>query len=359
VSVDAQEFGEFLKEAENITSGRRVCALSLFAPGRDRVEFGDSGMDRVARPLGELGAELSVPDVLLEVPHGATRELDYQALRAQLSPKLPEDLIDYFFVNTDVGSTEVAYRVAEHVAEKRTVLVLRCLVPRTFIDTNRVINRSSVPATNGTSLSNAFPDYIRTETDRTRLLSLYDGYHEIAGRAHALVCENGGLSIAPHTYAPKSISIDSFDEGIGRALRKAYEPELYKTWNIRPEVDFITQSNEVVEGDAEDENSALPEKLAPMRLVEAIWRRYEERDVKCAENESYPLHPASMAHHYSARHPGQVLCLEIRRDLLADPFSPFEQMRISDDKALRMAGPIAESVVDFLAGSDSASLPGT
>ncbi len=95
------------------------------------------------------------PDLLLEVPHGATRAAHFDALRADLVGAYADDLRDFFFVNTDVGAPELAQRIAERFVAAdptRTAVVVRCLVPRTFVDCNRVIaarrgrRREPVPA---------------------------------------------------------------------------------------------------------------------------------------------------------------------------------------------------------------------
>ena len=86
------------------------------------------------------------PDLLLEVPHGATRAEDYHALRRALRGSYADDLAEFFFVNTDVGAPEVALRIAERVTAAdpaRCALVLRSRIPRTFIDCNRVIEASA------------------------------------------------------------------------------------------------------------------------------------------------------------------------------------------------------------------------
>ncbi len=275
----------------------------------------------------------AVPDLLIEVPHGATRRRHFSAIRELMAGDLPPDLEDFFFVNTDVGSAEVAEKVAELVvrpaagegpeAPPRSVLVLRCLIPRTFIDTNRVVEGGS-PA----ELTPAVFEYVRERRDVECLTSLYARYHAVADRAYELVCGSGGLAFVPHTYAPKAVSVESFDEGISRALRKAYEPEQYRKWPKRPPVDLLTATPDGVE-------------LAPPRLVAAIRSHYAKIGIAAAENASYHLHPATMAFRYSTRYPGQVLCLEIARDLLADPFSPFEEMRIGPRKVAAMSAPIA------------------
>ena len=51
-----------------------------------------------------------------------------------------------------------------------------------------------------------------------------------------------------------------------------------------------------------------------------------------------------MAWDHVMAHPGRTLCLEVRRDLLADPFEPFAEMHISPDLVDRLAGPIATAL---------------
>ena len=63
-----------------------------------------------------------------------------------------------------------------------------------------------------------------------------------------------------------------------------------------------------------------------------------------ADGQTYPLHPSTMAYEYVQAHPGRGLCIEVRRDLLADPFEPFAQMRISPEKVDRLAVPLAAAL---------------
>ena len=92
------------------------------------------------------------PDLLVEVPHGADRRAHYDALRARLAGPLPEDLHVFFHANTDLGAWHYGRRVAERVVEAdptKVALVIRCLLPRTFVDTNRVIEAVDELATGG------------------------------------------------------------------------------------------------------------------------------------------------------------------------------------------------------------------
>ena len=278
------------------------------------------------------------PDLLVEIPHGATRKADYDRLRARLSPSLPEDLVDFFFVNTDVGAPEygreVAVQTVRGAARPLLALVIRCLLPRTFIDTNRVADDGSA-ATARTELNAAISAYVRDPADVDLLLRLHHAYHEVADTAFDWVCGAGGFALAPHTYAPRSIQIDDFDEGIGKAIRAAYEPGRYESWKVRPPVDLITLAP-----DGRD--------LSPRGIVDEVRARYADLDVETAENDTYRLHPSTMAHRYAERYPGQVLCLELRRDLLAEPFTPFAEMHVPESRARWMAGPIAASLREAL-----------
>ena len=82
-------------------------------------------------------------------------------------------------------------------------------------------------------------------------------------------------------------------------------------------------------------------RLAPKALVEAVRQQYARIGIEASENATYRLHDSSMGYVHSSRYPGRVLCMEINRELLADPFTPFEEMSISESKARRMAAPIA------------------
>lgn len=308
-------------------------------------------------PSGEIQ-----PALLIELPHGATRKSHFDAVLRRLSGSFPEDLQDFFFVNTDVGSPECAARTAALFTEPlsaielrnllepellsavarlsaRSVLIVRCLIPRTFIDCNRVLG-AAVDECRAAGLTAAVPPYVRTADDATTLMGLYRSYQEIAERAYAQVCGAGGLALILHTYAPRAVEIADVDEEIVAKLHRAYEPEVYATWPARPDVDIISESPEGV-------------MLAPPAIVAALRQYYGKIGIQATENVSYRLHPASMGHHHATRYPGQVLCLELSRARLADPFSPFEEMRISEDKAAEMSAPIAAAFLRELAGVKS------
>jgi len=280
-------------------------------------------------------ATTTAPALLIEIPHGATRPRDYHDLRAQLRGTLPDQLEHFFFVNTDIGAPECADWLARALADRgHGVLILRCGVPRTFIDCNRVA-AGAVPGVMVDGLTPAVASYISDPADQQLLADLHVRYHQLVARAYERVCGRGGLALQLHTYAPRSVGIDAIDANIVRALHRVYEPELYATWPERPQVDLI---------------SAGPDGrvLAHAGMIAALHSHYPEIGVEVRDNATYHLHPATMGYHYAARYPAQVLCVEMRRDLLADPFVPFGESPISPAKVARMTTPLLTAITAAL-----------
>jgi hypothetical protein len=275
----------------------------------------------------------AAPRLLIELPHGATRELDFERLRNRLHSDLPTDLREFFFVNTDVGCYETARVVAERVARHRRckVWILRSLLPRTLVDCNRLVGAN--PRT--TTMTPAIPEYVEHPADRRLLEQLHASYQEQAAAAYESVHRTGGLALQLHTYAPRSIRIDRIDGSIVKALRRAYEPAVYQQWERRPVVEIISEDVDGV-------------SLASAAWVESVKGAYRTVGVEVAENRTYRLHGDTTGYVYAARFPGMVGCLEINREQLADPFVPFAEMRIAPEKAERMAGPIATTYNQLL-----------
>jgi hypothetical protein len=292
------------------------------------------------------------PDLLLEVPHGATRGRHFAATRRRLIGPFPDDLDQFFHVNTDVGSIECARHVARMVTRPdryaelaelldangdagrggmARVLILRGLVARTFIDCNRVIGGGPSRGLQG-GLTPGLPAYVGRAEDVQTLEGMHRDYQTAAARAYETVCGAGGTALILHTYAPRSVRIDGVDRDIVAALRRAYEPANWDRWQRRPAVDVIS---ETVDG----------RRLAPEALVRGLREGYARIGVAAAENSTYRLHDSTLGYVHSSNYPGQVLCLEINRELLADPFTPFVEMSISDRKARRMAAPIAAALL--------------
>lgn len=263
------------------------------------------------------------PRLLVEVPHGATRRADFEAVRRRLVGALPPGLEAYFHVNTDEGAPELALETARRLAALGiSSLVLRCCVPRTLIDVNRVVE-GEVAA----GMSAGLPPYVRDESDRRLLLDLHARYQREARRHYDEVCSAGGLALALHTYAPRAVEIEVGDDVVAE-LRRAYRPARYVRWELRPEIDLITSASN-------------GPSLAPPGLPSLLRRSFASAGIEVAENRSYFLHPATSGSLHSARWPGRVLCLEVRRDLLGAPWRPFVQSRIGPRKVARVARVLA------------------
>lgn len=271
------------------------------------------------------------PDLLVEVPHGATRTQDFTSLQEKLTSPLPDSLIDFFYVNTDAGAFELGEAAARRfvAAEPtRSVMLLRCQIPRTFIDCNRRIDASPGEFKEGKVTPGLMP-WITTPEDRALLRARYDAYVGAVRDAVARMSQNGAMLLL-HSYAPRTVDVE-VDASIVANLRRAYQPEVEPTWPLRPEVDVIGRD---LEGAS----------FAPAAVVESLRASLAVLGIGMGDSATYPLHPSTLAWDHVMRKPGRALCLEVRRDLLADPFDPFVEMKIGEAKVSRLAGPLAEAL---------------
>ena len=278
-------------------------------------------------------------DLLIELPHGATEREHFDAVAARVASPLPARLEQFFHVNTDFGVPELAREVAARLtgaarkASVKGVVIVRALVPRTFIDLNREIAASAA-----SGMTPGLPPYITEARDQQMLVSLYQQYHAAVAKLYRETCsakDGGGLAVALHSYAPRSVEV-AVDADIVTALREAYQPEAYARWTQRPGVDFITQD-------------AAGNDLAPTGLVAELRAAYGGLGLATGENATYHLHPATMGYRYALAHPGQVLCAEFRRDLLGAPWGPFTPSPVGSRKVARLARPLAEALARRLA----------
>jgi hypothetical protein len=274
------------------------------------------------------------PDLLLEVPHGATAAADFAAMRAALRGTFPADLEQFFFVNTDVGAPEVARRVAARVVAQdpaRSVLVVRCRIPRTFVDCNRVIDAGAKPAGSPKGeLTPGLPPWITEPADAELLLARHRAYRELVTAAYIETCRRG-LAMMVHSFAPRSIDVP-VDDRIVEHLRAAYEPGALENWPLRPPVDLIA-------------DTPSGERLAGPALFDAVRAAFAEAGVEVGVSATYGLHPGTLAHGFALAHPGRTLCVEVRRDLLVREFTPFAEMAADPQKVDAMARPLADAVL--------------
>ncbi|MBX3270290.1 MAG: hypothetical protein KF729_08510 [Sandaracinaceae bacterium] len=294
------------------------------------------GVATVERIDGALADPDAPPTLLVEVPHGADRRAHYDALAARLHGPLPADLHVFFHVNTDVGAYDYGRHVAEAVVRRLpacAALVVRCLVPRTFIDANRLEDAGDGLASGG--LTPGLAPYVRDPRDVALCVGLHRAYVALAEEAYALVCERGGFALNPHTYGPRTMGIERIDDAIVDALRAAHEPQAWARWPVRPEVDLLTRTA--------DGTSYAPPGMAA-RLVDA----YRGVGIEAVEGGTYVLHPSTQGYRFATRYPGQTLSLEVRRDLLVERYEPFEEMRVEHARVERVAGPLADALVAWL-----------
>lgn len=275
------------------------------------------------------------PDLLLEVAHGATRAQHFHDLRAQLHGVYPADLIDFFFVNTDVGAPELARAVAQRVVRsqpRRSAMIVRCLVPRTFVDCNRRIDRSTLPAAaKAGEMTPGMPPWVKDAADQALLLDRYFAYRDVVTAAFDRVVGHGGLALFAHTYAPRSIDVP-VDEHVAANLRAAYAADRIGTWRLRPAVDLITHDPDGVE-------------LASPQLAQRAAAEFAAAGFEVTRNATYPLHPVTLAHAFAAQRPAATLCFEVRRDLLVPEFVPFRELLPDPGKVERAAAPLATAVL--------------
>ena len=205
--------------------------------------------------------------------------------------------------------------------------ILQSEIPRTFVDCNRVIDAPPEAFREG-KVTPGVPPWIRHPDDLTLLRDLHGRYVRAATTAIDVVCGAGGRALLLHTYAPWSVDVE-VDADIVANMHAAYADT--SKWPVRPEVDVIGRA---LDGTA----------LVDPALLDALTTAYARIAVTVADGLTYPMHPSTHAFHHAARWPGRALCVEVRRDLLAEPFSPFAEMRIPVEKAQRMAGPIVEAM---------------
>ena len=201
-------------------------------------------------------------------------------------------------------------------------------IPRTFIDCNRRLDASPAEFKAGKVTPGLMP-WITTPEDQALLRAAYDHYVALVRETVGELASDGAILLL-HSYAPRTVDVE-VDLNIVQSLRAAYEPDVVQTWPLRPELDVIGKT---LDGT----------NLAPAGVVEALRQGMAAENLTVADGTTYPLHPSTLAYDHVLARPGRALCLEVRRDLLADPFEPFAQMRIAPAKVSRIAVPLAAAL---------------
>ena len=242
-----------------------------------------------------------------------------------------DGLADFFHVNTDAGAPELAVATARALvaaAPTRSVVIVRSRVPRTFIDCNRRLDASPAEWKAGKVGPGLMP-WITAPEDDHLLRAAFDGYVGAVTAASAALARDGAMLML-HTYAPRTVDVE-VDLEIVPNLRRAWAADTVETWPLRPHLDVIARTPDGVDH-------------APLAVVAALTAGCAALDYAVARGDTYPLHPSTQAHAHVIARPGRTLCLEVRRDLLADPFTPFAEMTISPAQVARLAGPLAAAL---------------
>ena len=279
---------------------------------------------------GPQAAASAAPDLLIEIPHGATRTTDFTSLESRLTSPLPEGLSDFFHVNTDAGAPEMGEALARELVKRKPAfkaLILRCLIPRTFIDCNRRIDASREEFKAGKVTPGLMP-WIVTDADRGLLLQRYRQYTAVVRACAAQVMPKGAM-VLMHTYAPRTVGVE-VDLNIVKSLRAAYVKGVEETWPLRPEIDVISR---------DDTGKSWTNRA----VFDALKTQMHQIGISVADSATYPMHQSTLAYNHVTTWPERVMCVEVRRDLLADPFVPFAEQKISEVKAAKLAGPMANA----------------
>ncbi|MFO0748257.1 MAG: N-formylglutamate amidohydrolase [Myxococcota bacterium] len=270
-------------------------------------------------------------DLLIEVPHGATATSDYTSLARLMTSPLPDGLVDFFHVNTDTGAPELAEALARRFVSaepRRSVGIIRCRIPRTFIDCNRVVDASAEDFKAGGVAPGLMPWVVSAE-DQALLRARYDAYTAAVRAASAALAPDGAMLLL-HTYAPRTVGVQ-VDFDIVKSLHHAYGPEVVETWPLRPELDVIARGP--------DGRSHAPEAI-----VDALRAEYAAIGYALGDSATYPLHPSTMGWEHVMAHPGRAICIEWRRDLFVERFEPFVEAQIDPAHVERLAGPLVRAL---------------
>lgn len=265
-------------------------------------------------------------ELLIEVPHGASLA-EFRALAARL--RVPP-LEPFFLVNTDAGAPELAEALAERRrARGLPTRVVRCTVPRTFVDTNRVLDARPEDYRAG-GVTPGIPPYVREDVDRALLVGLHADYQAEVEAAAAPVMAAGGRMLLLHTYAPRSLDV-TVDDDIVANLRKGWATP--DRWPLRPPVDLI----------ARDAEGRLH---APEGLLRGLRHSFGALGLEVGDSRTYPMHPSTTGYHHAMRWPGRVACVELRRDLLTARWRPFEPLLIDPARLARLAAALDGALGD-------------
>ncbi len=294
------------------------------------------GVVDVVEVRGVAASADAVPRLLFEVAHGADQRSHYDDWMQRLVGPFPEGLVDFFHANTDEGAWDIACATAQSFVARRpteVVRLLRCLIPRTFIDCNRVLDGDA--SAHGGDVTAGLPVYVDHPEDVRLLQQHHAQYTAVVDAALAEVVAAGGFAVLPHTYAPREVGIASVGRDIVSQMHRVWGPALVETWPLRPDVDLITLDGDRV-------------RQCPLGVVEPLIEGFATLGWVAQECGTYWLHPATRAAALSARYPGRLICFEVRRDLVMQDWVPFSPCRPNEPVVAKVAEVLADVLVGQL-----------
>ena len=119
------------------------------------------------------------------------------------------------------------------------------------------------------------------------------------------------------------------------SLHRAHAPEIYANASWRPEVDLITHTEDGL-------------RYGPEAPAADLAAAFAAAGIAVAENSTYALHPKTQGYRFATAWPGRVLCFEVRRDLLVEAWTPFDEQRVDPAKIDRFASPLVGVVRRWL-----------
>jgi hypothetical protein len=78
--------------------------------------------------------------------------------------------------------------------------------------------------------------------------------------------------------------------------------------------------------------------------VEDLLAGYANAGFSPTEGKAYRLVPSTQTWRYVTRYPEQVLCLEVRRDLVVETYTALSAMTVNDDAIDRVATPLVDAI---------------
>ena len=89
-------------------------------------------------------------------------------------------------------------------------------------------------------------------------------------------------------------------------------------------------------------------ELSPPGVEARLLADFKAAGFDAKANDTYYVHESSLAYTWSVTYPGQLICLEVRRDILVPQWLPFEETIADDAKVARVVDVLAPVVVDAL-----------